>query len=121
MDDVDWDNNDADDDDAEETLDEIIKGADEEEEDPGAELFNNYPVSDGEDIDEADLEEEDYEPTREMLNKKVEHHNENVQLMRKSNFMLKAKIDLLYDILQQQKEKHHDLRLELSRMLADIQ
>ena len=110
------------DDDAEETLDEIVKAADEpDKEDPGAELFVNYPHSDGEDIDEEDLEEEDYEPTRQMLNKTVEHHNENVQLMRKSNFMLKAKIDLLYDILQQQKEKHHDLRLELTRMLADIQ
>jgi hypothetical protein len=41
--------------------------------------------------------------------------------MRKSNFMLKAKIDRLYDLLQMQKEKHHDLRLELTRMLADIQ
>ena len=41
--------------------------------------------------------------------------------MRKSNFMLKSKIDRLYDILQMQKEKHHDLKLELTRMLADIQ
>ena len=41
--------------------------------------------------------------------------------MRKSNFALKAKIDILYDILQTQKEKHYDLKQELNRMLSDIQ
>ena len=55
------------------------------------------------------------------LKKKVEKHHERVLTMRRSNFMLKSKIDRLYDILQMQKEKHHDLKLELTRMLADIQ
>ena len=121
LDEEDWDNNEPEEDDAEGTIEDIIKEAEEDEDDPGAELFVNYPTSECEEVDETDLEEEDYEPTREMLNKRVEHHNENVQLMRKSNFMLKAMIDRLYDILQLQKEKHHDLRLELTRMLGDIQ
>merc|ERR1712012_305209 len=33
-----------------------------------------------------------------------------------SNFGLKSKIDILYDILQTQKEKHYDLKQELNRM-----
>ena len=41
--------------------------------------------------------------------------------MRKSNFMLKSKIDRLFDILQMQREKHRDIKQELARMLADIQ
>ena len=42
------------------------------------------------------------------------------QLMRKSNFTLKSKIDVLMDLLQVQKEKHLDLKQELNRMLIDI-
>merc|ERR1712223_36150 len=110
---------------AEDNVDDILKLADEDEdqdvEDVGSDLFENYPQSDEEDIDEKEIKEEDYEPIREAINKRVERHHENVQLMRRSNFRLKAKIDRLYDILQMQKEKHHDLRQELTRMLADIQ
>lgn len=117
-------NDDLDEENCEDNFEEIIKEAEEEyedEEDAGAELFEHYPQEEDEDIEESEIAEEDYEPTREMLNKRVERHNENVQLMRRSNFMLKGKIDRLYDILQEQKEKHVDLRQELTRMLADIQ
>ena len=55
------------------------------------------------------------------LNKRIERESEKVTLMRKSNFALKSKIDILYDILQTQKEKHFDLKQELNRMLSDIQ
>ena len=55
------------------------------------------------------------------MNGKIEKHGDYLATMRKSNFMLKSKIDRLYDILQMQKEKHHDLNQELNRMLADIQ
>ena len=34
---------------------------------------------------------------------------------------MKSKIDWLNDILQMQRENHHDLDQELSRMLVDIQ
>jgi len=120
--DLDEDSNDLDDDDQFETVDDLINLAEEDETDPGAEFFESYPEEeDDEEVDENQLDEEDYEPTRESLTQRVEHHNENVHLMRKSNFMLKAKIDRLYDVLQMQKEKHHDLRQELTRMLADIQ
>ena len=121
LDDEDWEANDEDEDEQIETVEDLITMAEEDECDYGAELFECYPDSDDEDVDESELNEEDYEPTRESLNKRVEKHNENVHIMRKSNFMLKAKIDRLYDILQMQKEKHHDLRQELTRMLADIQ
>merc|ERR1719266_674711 len=120
--DLDEDSNDLDDDDQFETVDDLINLAEEDETDPGAEFFESYPEEeDDEEVDENQLDEEDYEPTRESLTQRVEHHNENVHLMRKSNFMLKAKIDRLYDVLQMQKEKHHDLRQELTRMLAEIQ
>lgn len=111
--------------DGDETVQDVLKMADEdddeEEEDTGAALFDAPVEYDDDIIDESQIEEESYEPTREILNKRVERHNENVQLMRRSNFLLKGKIDRLYDILQMQKEKHHDLRQELTRMLADIQ
>ena len=55
------------------------------------------------------------------MNRKIDKHGDYLAMMRKSNFMLKSKIDRLYDILQMQKEKHHDLNQELNRMLADIQ
>jgi len=124
IDDEDWEGNEDDEEDDFETVDDLVKLAEEDfdEEDHGADLFKNYPQSEEQDvIDESQIEEEEYEPTRESLTKRVEYHNDNVHLMRKSNFMLKAKIDRLYDVLQMQKEKHHDLRLELTRMLADIQ
>ena len=86
-----------DDDDQFETVDDLINLAEEDETDPGAEFFESYPEEeDDEEVDENQLDEEDYEPTRESLTQRVEHHNENVHLMRKSNFMLKAKIDRLY-------------------------
>jgi len=121
IEDDDWENKESDEEEIVETVDDVIKQAEEDEEDPGAVLFDNYPQSDSEDLDENELKEEEYESTRESLNKRVERHSERIQSMRKSNFMLKAKIDRLYDLLQMQKEKHHDLRQELTRMLADIQ
>ena len=76
----------------------------------------------------AELEEEvdlttfgdDHDGQKEALNKRLEAHSERIQLMRKSNFTLKSKIDILMDLLQVQKEKHLDLKQELNRMLLDI-
>ena len=121
MEEEDWENYEADEDELEESIDEIVNQVEEDEEDPGAELFDHYPLSDCDGIDESEISDEELEATREGLNSQVEKHNEKVQLMRRSNFMLKSKIDQLYDILQSQKEKHLDMRQELSRMLADIQ
>ena len=67
---------------------------------------------------QADLDDE---AKLDKLNENYEAHTERVATMRRSNFMMKSKIDRLYDILQMQKEKHHDLNQELTRMLADIQ
>ena len=113
-------------DEAEDSVEDIIKEAEEDEyktevDDAGADLFDNYPESDEEDFDENLIQEDDYDSVRDSINKRVEGHADNVQLMRKSNYRMKTKIDRLYDILQLQKEKHHDLRQELTRMLADIQ
>ena len=113
-------------DEAEDSVEDIIKEAEEDEyntevEDAGADLFDNYPESDEEDFDENLIQEDDYDSVRDSINKRVEGHADNVQLMRKSNYRMKTKIDRLYDILQMQKERHHDLRQELTRMLADIQ
>ena len=113
-------------DEVEDSVEDIIKEAEEDEyntevDDAGADLFDNYPESDEEDFDENLIQEDDYDSVRDSINKRVEGHADNVQLMRKSNYRMKTKIDRLYDILQMQKEKHHDLRQELTRMLADIQ
>ena len=113
-------------DEVEDSVEDIIKEAEEDEyntevDDAGADLFDNYPESDEEDFDENLIQEDDYDSVRDSINKRVEGHADNVQLMRKSNYRMKTKIDRLYDILQTQKEKHHDLRQELTRMLADIQ
>ena len=113
-------------DEVEDSVEDIIKEAEEDEyntevEDAGADLFDNYPESDEEDFDENLIQEDDYDSVRDSINKRVEGHADNVQLMRKSNYRMKTKIDRLYDILQTQKERHHDLRQELTRMLADIQ
>merc|ERR1712150_451168 len=119
---------------------------DEEGDDPGRELFEHYPESDEEEDVEEDCDEDegvvgdllktivnkhdwlqeekgqlDHDTKKDKLKTKIDRHQERVLTMRKSNFMLKSKIDRLYDILQMQKEKHHDLKLELTRMLADIQ
>ena len=110
----------------------------------GRELFEHYPESDDEEEEVEDEDEGvvgdllktivnnhdwlqkekgelDHDAKKDKLKKKIDRHQERVLTMRKSNFMLKSKIDRLYDILQMQKEKHHDLKLELTRMLADIQ
>ena len=113
-------------DEVEDSVEDIIKEAEEDEynievDDAGADLFDNYPESDEEDFDENLIQEDDYDSVRDSINKRVEGHADNVQLMRKSNYRMKTKIDRLYDILQTQKERHHDLRQELTRMLADIQ
>jgi len=108
-------------DDMEESVEEILRSADDFEEvetDPGAILFTKlHEDSDTEDEPDAS----DYIKVSEHLNKKIEQETEKVQLMRKSNFGMKSKIDILYDILQTQKEKHFDLKQELNRMLSDIQ
>lgn len=109
-------------DDLEESVEEILKSAEECEEvetDPGADLFNaNF----NEDSDtEGEPDANDHVQMSEHLNKRIERESEKVTLMRKSNFALKSKIDILYDILQTQKEKHFDLKQELNRMLSDIQ
>jgi len=108
------------DDDLEESVEEMIKTAEESEEmevDPGEDLFNKLK----EEVVEDDLEDMSHEKQLEQLNKRVEEETEKVQTMRKSNFSVKAKIDILYDLLQTQKEKHYDLKQELNRMLSDIQ
>ena len=127
LDEEDWEGTDGMEvDEAEDSVEDIIKEAEEDEyntevDDAGADLFDNYPESDEEDFDENLIQEDDYDSVRDSINKRVERHADNVQLMRKSNYRMKTKIDRLYDILQLQKEKHHDLRQELTRMLADIQ
>lgn len=106
------------------TLDDVIRSAEEMmeicEEDTGITLFFvNTDVA----ADEAEIAakfDDDYEGHKEELNKRLEAHTENIQLMRKSNFTLKSKIDVLMDLLQVQKEKHLDLKQELNRMLIDI-
>ena len=129
-------------------MEEIVKLAEDEDEedDPGHELFEHYPESDEDYVEEEDSEadegvvddllksivndhdwlqkekgELDHDAKIDKLNKNIEKHHGRVLTMRRSNFMLKSKIDRLYDILQMQKEKHHDLKVELTRMLADIQ
>jgi len=73
------------------TLEDILKLAedDDEEEDPGHALFDHYP-NDTDDEEEAtpDLDKEVG-----ALGRRAERHNENLQLMRKSNFLLKGKVD----------------------------
>merc|ERR1712029_257992 len=122
LDDEDWNVKETEIDESEDNVEDILKQAEDEDfdtTDAGVqELFDNYPESDEEDVDENNVEEDDYDSIRESINQRVERHHENVQLMRRSNFQLKAKIDRLYDILQMQKEKHHDLRQELTRMLV---
>ena len=116
----DWMGEEEEEEDVDETLEDILKLAEEEDgdegEDPGHHLFDHYPESDGEDGDG-----ETAEKTVEVLGAKVERHSENLHLMRRSNFLLKSKIDRLFDILQMQREKHRDIKQELARMLADIQ
>jgi len=108
-------------DDLEESVEDILKSAEEEcedmEVDPGEEMFNKLKA----DSVELEMEEYGYEKQQEHLNKRIEEEAEKVQMMRKSNFSLKSKIDILYDLLQTQKEKHYDLKQELNRMLSDIQ
>merc|ERR1719464_1208483 len=72
------------------------------------------------DIEDDEPESTDYPKLSEYFTKKIEHETERVKLMRQSNFGLKSKIDILYDILQTQKEKHYDLKQELNRMLSDV-
>lgn len=111
-----------DEDDLEESVEEILKSAEECEEvetDPGAGLFNAHFNEDSDTEGEPDAN--DHVQMSEHLNKRIERESEKVTLMRKSNFALKSKIDILYDILQTQKEKHFDLKQELNRMLSDIQ
>jgi len=110
-------------DDMEENIDEILQSAEECEEledDIGASLFDKFLANEESDNEDEEPDAEDFNKMSEHLNKKIEHQHENVKLMRQSNFGLKSKIDILYDILQTQKEKHYDLRQELNRMLSDV-
>ena len=77
-------------------------------------------ASSEEEIDDEEPESTDYPKLSEYYAKKIEHEAERVKQMRQSNFGLKSKIDILYDILQTQKEKHYDLKQELNRMLSDV-
>ena len=111
------------DDDMEEDIDEILRSAEEYEEfeeDSGAQLFENFSKNEESDIEDEEPEATDYPKLSEYFGKQIEHENERVKLMRQSNFGLKSKIDILYDILQTQKEKHYDLKQELNRMLSDV-
>jgi len=95
------------------TIDEILKSAEDmflEENDEGFKFFEEQNECD-------DIGEED----QDFLSKSLINENEKIQLMRKSNFLLKSKIDILSDSLQLQKEKHHELKQELNRMLLDVQ
>ena len=85
------------------------------ETDHGAQYFYQK-----EDNTEEEGLEGDYEDQRHLLQLSIDRQSEQVQLMRKSNFLLKSKIDIISDLLQVQKEKHHDLKQELNRMLVDI-
>ena len=85
-------------------------------EDEGGSLF--FEADNEEDTDINNTEE--FDAQKEALNKRLESHTEKIQLMRKSNFGLKSRIDILMDLLQVQKEKHLDLKQELNRMLIDI-
>ena len=111
------------DDDLEEDIDEILRSAEEYEEyepDSGAHLFDKFIKNEESDIEDDEPESTDYPKLSEYFTKKIEHETERVKLMRQSNFGLKSKIDILYDILQTQKEKHYDLKQELNRMLSDV-
>ena len=111
------------DDDMEENIEEILQSAEECEEledDTGARLFDKILNNEESDNEDEEPEADNYNKMSEYLNKKIEHQQENVKLMRQSNFGLKSKIDILYDILQTQKEKHYDLKQELNRMLSDV-
>ena len=111
------------DDDLEENIEEILQSAEdieELEEDTGAVLFDKFQANDESDIEDEEPEASEHVKMSEYLNKKIDHQQEHVKLMRQSNFGLKSKIDILYDILQTQKEKHYDLKQELNRMLSDV-
>jgi len=108
------------DDEAEESVEDILKCAEESEEmevDDGTAMFDKL----NENVVEEEMEDCGHEKHIEYLNTRIEQEGEKVKLMRKSNFSLKSKIDIMYDILQTQKEKHYDLKQELNRMLTDIQ
>jgi len=113
-----------DDDDMEDSVDEILNDAEAGEEsdiDSGASLFEQFKTDTSAQSEIPNLPDFTHDKQMELLNNKIDEEFEKVNLMRKSNFSLKSKIDILYDILQTQKEKHYDLKQELNRMLADIQ
>merc|ERR1719394_89383 len=111
------------DDDMEEDINEILQSAEEcedIEEDLGAALFDKFATNEESDIEDEEPEASDHPKMCDFLTKRIDHQQEHVKLMRHSNFGLKSKIDILYDILQTQKEKHYDLKQELNRMLSDV-
>ena len=84
------------------------------ETDHGAQYFYQK-----EDNTEEEGLEGDYEDQRHLLQLSIDRQSEQVQLMRKSNFLLKSKIDIISDLLQVQKEKHHDLKQEINKVFND--
>jgi len=112
------------------TLDDILRSADdmmEEKDDVGGALFF-LPDNDEDSHNttnnsqsHSNSQPADFESQKEQLNASFDTHSERLQLMRKSNFLLKSRIDVLSDLLQAQKEKHQDLKQDLNRMLVDIQ
>ena len=82
--------------------------------------MNTHYLNEESDIEDEEPEASDYPKMCDFLTKRIDHQQEHVKLMRHSNFGLKSKIDILYDILQTQKEKHYDLKQELNRMLSDV-
>ncbi|XP_040578937.1 uncharacterized protein sals isoform X2 [Lepeophtheirus salmonis] len=111
----------------EETLSEIIQLAEDELEEEEIkqfqELFDLQKESDEMKKVKERLESltQNKEETTEFLNAQIESQTANVHNMRKCNFSIKSKIDRLHDVLQYEKERHQDLKQELTRMLADIQ
>ncbi|CAB4058078.1 unnamed protein product [Lepeophtheirus salmonis] len=109
------------------TLSEIIQLAEDELEEEEIkqfqELFDLQKESDEMKKVKERLESltQNKEETTEFLNAQIESQTANVHNMRKCNFSIKSKIDRLHDVLQYEKERHQDLKQELTRMLADIQ
>ena len=83
------------------------------EPDEGAQYFE-LNEDDTEEIPEGDLTDQ-----RQALELSVDRQAGEVQLMRKSNFLLKSKIDIISDLLQVQKEKHQVVKQEINKVLNE--
>ena len=83
------------------------------EPDEGAQYFE-LNEDDTEEIPEGDLTDQ-----RQALELSVDRQAGEVQLMRKSNFLLKSKIDIISDLLQVQKEKHQVVKQEINKVFNE--